>query len=151
MFSFLRVTLGTISQGTKCWHKLPNWQGEKQSIGMVWVGRRQLWMLPHAAPASSPRELGSAASPLPWGQHELSTSPGRVTPAKIHSGGEPSTQPETFEQIWATSTHAASLALAPSFSQGNSCILIFFHLSLQASHLCLPYLASTLQRENQTT
>ena len=62
MFSFLRVTLGTISQGTKCWHKLPNWQGEKQSTGTAWVGQQQLCMLPRAASATSPRDPGQRAT-----------------------------------------------------------------------------------------
>lgn len=58
MFSFLRVTLGTISQGTKRWHKLPNWQGEKQSASTAWVGQQQLCMLPRTASTSSPRDRG---------------------------------------------------------------------------------------------
>lgn len=85
MFSFLRVTLGTISQGTKHWHKLPKRQSEKQSAGRAWVGQQQLCMCPHAASAGGLRDPGQhstgqlAEELLLWGYHKLSSSPGSYT------------------------------------------------------------------------
>ena len=151
MFSFLRVTLGTISQGTKGWHKLLNWQGEKQSAGTAWVGQQQLCLLPCTVSASSPRDPEQRAM-AQVSQHNHRS---QATTNRPHLLAELHWLKFKMRVNWAYSQRLVSRSrqtqhtlhsrlwqqLRPPtilFLRAAVVFPIFFHLSLQALHLCSP-------------